>query len=630
MNLSAIVDADATVDATADATVDATEPSLSQETPGPNVYVLPLGLTDVQRDLVELVVTLHRPSLLARLRGEDSLVKSERVPDPQYLSDVELEGLLDRNLVNIANHPYLLVEHFMPKRLLLMESHERLMNVSDKFSKFDKLLGAIGDLSIDVLVVGHSIKELDLIEAFVLGRKITYKRYSGTHLYDGTKTIKTTYESSEKKVSSKEDDYAPRVKPQPVPQQVRLHLITTHQLTSSAFTAVRPQFIVSFDALLDVKNPNLDWLRTAYTDGTTPIPLIKLLVMQSHLHGLIANEDNILEDSSIRSKTLFSSLVNRQVDNTSQFNDACGTLFQNIRKFFITPTPSNWPIQRVPEFKIYDTEQIIASVEAEYSPISIEWKNNKRLKMEQIVIPPNLTVSEYKSLLAKLTIERITLLEKDIVDNQERLKSLRISSTLKHAADDSLKLSVGEVFKGSIKTKEDAEAAEKRLERLQVEYEKFHEKEIELEKKLGALELIEKGEVKLSDEDMDKQIQQLQQVLDKLEKESIEMGSKVDDLRTEYQRSTSTAAERATKVKSVTGINAQIVAKLEGQGKKLRQLAHEEKKVKLNDEVSQMKNELNFLQVYHEKLEKTVKERGATLNVGRNGRVHRSTTPYLT
>lgn len=159
------------------------------ELPHGNVYYLPSPLTHLQRCLVEVLLKLHNSNLnkIIEQGGADDDDKQQ-----DKLSDDDMMSLLVNNWESIESHPFLLVDHYIPKKLILMESSPNLIKDSGKFKQFDDLINKLENFKYNAIVVARTIKELDLIESYLLGRRLNYKRYTGASLYD----INTYQESS--------------------------------------------------------------------------------------------------------------------------------------------------------------------------------------------------------------------------------------------------------------------------------------------------------------------------------------------------------------------------------------------------------------------------------------------------
>ncbi|GMM58988.1 Hda2 protein [Maudiozyma humilis] len=172
--------------------------AMKSESARANVHYLPVGLTTFQRDLVEILVSLHAESFAKERAGTG---ESAAGAAPGSLSARQLTYLFNTHIRAVANHPCLLVDHYMPRQFLRMEPTERLTDSSDKFQTLHQLLNTVAQLRrpqsgfsgdsreaaspvfLKVAIVAHSIKELDLLESITLGKGFKVKRLSGTSLY---------------------------------------------------------------------------------------------------------------------------------------------------------------------------------------------------------------------------------------------------------------------------------------------------------------------------------------------------------------------------------------------------------------------------------------------------------------
>lgn len=154
-----------------------------------NVHYLPVSLTDFQKDLIEILVSLHATSFHEELEGKEP-ISGTTVNGFPSLSSRQLTYMFNTHVRAVANHPCLLVDHYMPRQFLRMEPTERLISSSDKFLILQELLHCLsnmknpitGDL-LRIAIISHSVKELDLLESIILGKQFKLKRLSGTALY---------------------------------------------------------------------------------------------------------------------------------------------------------------------------------------------------------------------------------------------------------------------------------------------------------------------------------------------------------------------------------------------------------------------------------------------------------------
>lgn len=465
------------------------------------VFYVPCGLTNLQKELYKVLIFLHRDSLLSQIENG--------------AQDEELNSLLVNNLQLVNNHPFLLVEHYIPKKLLLMESNERLMQQSDKFNKFDKIIQDLIPMNLNLIVIGKNIKELDLIEAFLLERKLICSR--SLNLIQDNK--------------------------------LKVYLITSKNLINLH----NFQLIISFDE--DIKD--------------TPIPLIKLKSINSF------NDLNFLNFNL--SVPLIQFDFNEIVNNNN----------------------SNY---RMPEYKHLDNAALIETIQS----IDLEFKSNeiKKLKFE------NLNKNNYQNLLTKLTMNRFNLINNEIASNVNEVNNLKLNSTITNNQEDDLKLEISKNFTNMKKLKDDLFNVEKLNEKLTFENLKHKESITELE-----------SPNELSKDEYLKQLQDLKSKNEVIENE-------LTQLRLDYQKSTADAGELSNRLKSLQSKNKELETNLKPVGIDLRKLKNDEINSINIASINKLNSELNFLRSYKLKLDEILNQRLTYLNFGRNGRVHRSTTPY--
>ncbi|CAL9734588.1 HDA1 complex subunit 2 [Monosporozyma servazzii] len=167
------------------------------------VFTIPIGLTEFQKDLIEILLSIHQEPLLKELAlsshdndkliDNNQLMNNESIHYPTFTSR-QMMYLLDTHIRAVANHPCLLVDHYMPRQFLKMEPKQRLINPSNKFHILQQLLFQLTKYNqqqtpLSIVLVAHSMKELDLIEGLVLGQDFNLKRLSGTTLYDEKNTF---------------------------------------------------------------------------------------------------------------------------------------------------------------------------------------------------------------------------------------------------------------------------------------------------------------------------------------------------------------------------------------------------------------------------------------------------------
>ncbi|KAH3673514.1 hypothetical protein WICMUC_003620 [Wickerhamomyces mucosus] len=591
------------------------------------VFYLPVGLSPIQIELYNILTKLHKASLLRKL--DNSLnIKNDSI-DPEYLNDDKLIEILEQNLSNIFDHPYLLVDHYMPKKLLLMESHERLMFASDKFKKLDLLLELLKTESLDLLLVARSVKELDLIEAFIIGRDLLYKRYSGTSLIDDFNPTEDPYKSFTENSKKDNDDYVPRSKKVSKTgtnaKTLRLHLITRQLLNGPQTSSLNLDFVLSFVSSL--KDEDIHTIR----QHNPNIRLINFIVLNSPTHGKISltKSDNEKDDlKTIQFDSLLNSIIKRNEDGTKIYIENFGITLEKSLPFFKEPSKNQWPFPQLPAFELSSIDDIRNSI-SKIDEQALVTSGNKKIKLNEINIPEKISFKDYHNLLTKLTYGRIKEVEEIISQNAKNLIPIKIKSNLKHLQLDNTKLKVGGLFKELKQLKEDVVGVEKKFERLELEFERLESTKREHEYELKELKDFDEGKHEMNNEiERVKITQQLQNFNETKRLKIEELGTTIDSLRKEYQEITSEAVEKSTVSKALISQNEEILKKLNGKGKQLRSLMNEEVKINKSIEKQKLLNEIQFLKNYNNKLNEIVKDKVSVVNVGRNGRLHRSTTPY--
>lgn len=150
------------------------------------IYYLPIDQTIIQKELVELLVRLHRPNILKILgKLKEEPPAPEESLGPVLNDSVMLETFV-ANSKQVGNHPTLLVNHFIPRNLLLLDTKENLIDSSSKYVKLDEMLNRLIERKLPktiIISVGNG-KELDLVESILIGKNgLQYYRFSGSSIY---------------------------------------------------------------------------------------------------------------------------------------------------------------------------------------------------------------------------------------------------------------------------------------------------------------------------------------------------------------------------------------------------------------------------------------------------------------
>lgn len=178
----------------------AAEPAQLMHLSHSHIYYLPTLLTTLQRELVEVVILMFRKeidsiSLEKQLRTRISnLVDApDDVPStltPQFSNFDKIRLLFDQLMI-IDKHPSLLVDHFIPRKLILSELNERVLTLSSKLQMIDRVVDGLIDglkrtnnSGYHMLLVAQSAREIELVEGLIIGKDLYYQNLSNSKLYD--------------------------------------------------------------------------------------------------------------------------------------------------------------------------------------------------------------------------------------------------------------------------------------------------------------------------------------------------------------------------------------------------------------------------------------------------------------
>lgn len=150
-------------------------------------YHLATPMYEFQKELTDQIVSLHYPDILKYCETNDTkelIVKS-------------LEICIN-NCMLVSTHPYLLINHYMPKNLTMKDMPKKLADTSGKFNVLKDLINVILTSSPTKarnvgIIMKNDSRFFDLVEALLLGctgNKII-KRYVGHNVQKESKKQKT-------------------------------------------------------------------------------------------------------------------------------------------------------------------------------------------------------------------------------------------------------------------------------------------------------------------------------------------------------------------------------------------------------------------------------------------------------
>lgn len=152
------------------AIVDARTMGVSGDTSGD--YWLPAPMCLYQKELSDQIVSLHYSDILKYFETKD------------YKEDVVMHSMqtMCLNSEYVATHPYLLIDHFMPKSLITKDIPSHLAETSGKFAVLRDLMNFVQEYETDTAIVCRPGRTMDLLEALLFGNKVNIKRYHGSSI----------------------------------------------------------------------------------------------------------------------------------------------------------------------------------------------------------------------------------------------------------------------------------------------------------------------------------------------------------------------------------------------------------------------------------------------------------------
>lgn len=143
------------------------------------VYNLPTPMFEFQKELTDQIVSLHYSDILKYCETNDTtelIIKSLQI--------------CVENCMLVATHPYLLIQHYMPKNLSMRDLPAKLAETSGKFNVVKDLINVMVSNNVLPLpkhvglVMNNNVREMDLIEALLLGCRgsKTVQRYVGNSI----------------------------------------------------------------------------------------------------------------------------------------------------------------------------------------------------------------------------------------------------------------------------------------------------------------------------------------------------------------------------------------------------------------------------------------------------------------
>lgn len=312
---------------------------------------------EFQKELTDQIVSLHYSDILKYCETNDTtelIIKS-------------LEICVD-NCMLVATHPYLLIQHYMPKNLALRDIPAKLAETSGKFSVVKDLINVILlNTSLNLpknigIVMKNDNKIFDLIEALLLGctGAKTIQRYVGNNIKKETGRGSKTKDT----------------------KAGTIHLVPHDGAVSKLeqeLRGVKFDAIIALDGYVDVKSPFFLSLRRQNRRGDEAV-LIRLIPINTIEHCLLHYEGH-KNDSNYLYKLISSIVCLRdQIGNlppdifpiyNQNLTYLSHTFFDHVFRRDLRSFPS-WPLPELPDiprFSATDVERsLLTEVVYHYTP----------------------------------------------------------------------------------------------------------------------------------------------------------------------------------------------------------------------------------------------------------------------
>ncbi|AET38688.1 Hda2p Ecym_3189 [Eremothecium cymbalariae DBVPG len=624
---------------------------------GSQVYYMPVGLTELQKDLIEILICMHAESFLEEyspeaverlLKGgyERNGVDEKMELTMAALTPTQMNMLLLQNIRAVANHPCLLVDHYMPRKFLLMEPGQELISTSDKFKILDQLVELIlcrdnRDRPLQLAVISHSVKELDLIEGFMLGKLVKLKRLSGTSLFDekhqyavkvGTRTnaggdgtnnnYNTVYKdnspsSVEGKLSSRagisstnvaglKDDYDYqhskkfsllsnlRNRDSYIEDKDWLFLATATHLThcEDLFENYDLDIIISFDPMLNEMLPSVYNVR----NGPKSVPLIKLLVQNSPEHFMLATQHKFDYGQDDLHEALAHFIRHR-----NNYKDYEGISTCRLKEF-VASLLSSGNISMA----LADTQLSQDNCTADIVESLLQRSILMNLQHTDYTLPQHhgeFDTKCYQAKLKKLIVTRLEACQREHQLKQSHILEKRMDETEKLNALDGVIFEAENAYRALNEDKTPLTDSEKRVQRTQDELQRLTEKFDMLNARKNELEeLLSSNSLDSKIEEKKAKLNSLQSQLKPLYEENARRTNRNDALRMDYQKKSSEAANLSMILKTLRERKETLAKELKGPATQWMALSATQEESRLHEELTQLKQQRQFLSRYVEKM----------------------------
>jgi hypothetical protein len=350
-------------------------------------YSLPTPMYDFQKELTDQIVSLHYSDILKFCETDD-------------FNDLIMKSLqicID-NCQLVATHPYLLINHYMPKNFFMKDLPLKLVETSGKFNVLRDLvnviLSSVSSRPKNIgVVLQNNLKVIDLTEALLVGcgsnsTRIIRRYNCGSNSKELKKASKNGVgdaNASPSPVSTK-DDHKSIIHLIPHDGEVN---INANLLNNSKF-----DLLLVFDSYVDTNTEFVKNLRCQNRRGDAVI--IRLVPMRTIEHAQLFYQDQIHSPTKSYLYKLISSIVclrdhigTLPPDMIPIYNQKLTFLLPFFNEYFKSTVRSNFPewplpdLPKIPRFSEIDVERsLLTEVHYHYTPYDSTDSSQKHLNDE--------------------------------------------------------------------------------------------------------------------------------------------------------------------------------------------------------------------------------------------------------
>ncbi|CAN3502419.1 hypothetical protein DICA1_E09912 [Diutina catenulata] len=641
-----------------------------------NIHYLPAPLTTLQRHLLEVVLSMFRDEIRTiamaqqRRTSISSLVDTPATSDSPgaMFSNLDKVSLLFEQMMVIDKHPSMLVDHFIPRKLILSELNERVLTLASKLQMVNHIVDSVNDelrqasyrekrgatqtqrfpRGYHMLLVAQTTREIELVEGLLIGKDIFYQNLSNSKLYEdgrglpesiGNRLVVYMITSSQLY-----NNYIPEtiattraatpVEPTPPPRR--------HQSAAESSPAPPSQFnvILSLDNRLDPASPSLELLRPSHhkVPMLVPMPLFSI----EHVATQISEPSFGMTEAHYQWQV---KVIEGVVMNLANNLDARDFYLREYGPHFdrLVPYMMGWENgARLPDFiGPYNQQMSLGfSVGAMLAKLeSLAALPTLRLEGEPAGPPEPLKQFDYesfKSRIAEILNNKLAALtvEAAKVESSE-ISGFRFKDTTRQLEYDASEDTIADNWRQLKRLNEDATTAERKQARTETYHAKYSDKARSWRQKLAVLD----AHAQVPASELDKASAEQQQTLEALRKqlEQVEdtlrgLDTDYDQLRTSYQSGSAEAMGLSQQLQALQGELKSAKARAEGPGAAQLPALVRKDTAAINDQVlarCQQENALvsGFL---HNRIDRLLADRqnGEKVNGAQtNGRRSRQGTP---